>query len=810
MSARPPLFSIALLSAATLAYEILLTRLFSIIQWHHFAYLVIALALLGYGISGTLLSITQKHLLNRYAILYLMSVALFSLVAPTAFLIAQTIPFNMEELLWNPSQIIHLIWLFLLLTIPFIFAAAAICLTFMAYSEATISRIYMVDLLGAGFGSMGIVLLMYLFMPETLLSFIGLLALVSAAVAVWELNIGSQRLLYISLTTLAMIMFASAFLIELNYSPFKGLSQALQIKGARIVAQRASPLGHLTVVANEEVPLRHAPGLSLTSDTLPPAQHALFVDADSLSPITQVSGSTDSLRYLDQTTSAVAYHIFEPKSLLVVGSGTGSDLLQAQYHQVASTDALELNPQVVDLVMQDYAEFAGSVYANPQVTLHIIEAREFLSTTAKKYDLIQISMADAAGASSSGLYALNESYLYTKEALALFISHLNPGGVLSITRWIKLPPRDTLKLFATAVEVLQDARLNEVEKRLSLIRSWQTSTLLVKNGLFNKTELSQIEAFCKQRFFDLAYTQTLTYDKSNRFNLLKSPYFHEVTQTMATGDIKQVYQDYKFDIRPATDNRPYFHHFFKWESFLEALALKDQGGMPLIEWGYVVLILTLLVTGLISSFLILLPLLLLRQSKTGTRITKPQRWKVLLYFFGIGLAFLFIEIAFIQKFLRFLHQPTYAIAISLTAFLIFAGIGSLYSQNLATKFGYRKTASLAFLSIGILSLVYLMVLDSLFHNLGIVHLGIKIAISLTLIAPLAFAMGMPFPLALSVLKRDEISLLPWAWGINGYASVISAILATLTAIQFGFQSVILTAIFIYLSMVFLFPDSSKH
>ncbi|MCU7842997.1 MAG: SAM-dependent methyltransferase [Candidatus Thiodiazotropha sp. (ex Monitilora ramsayi)] len=806
MSAKPPLFSIALLSAAALAYEILLMRLFSIIQWHHFAYLVIALALLGYGISGTLLSIAQHRLADRYANLYLISVVLFALSSLLAFLLAQTIPFNMEELLWNERQIVNLIWLFLLLALPFVFAAAAICLTFMAFTEQTISRIYMVDLLGAGLGSLGVIMLMYLLMPETILPIIGLTALTAAAVAVWELKIVYRKMAYFALTITAIALLAAIPHIQLTYSPFKGLSQALQVKGARIIEQRSSPLGHLTVVVSDEVPLRHAPGLSLTAETLPPAQLALFVDADNVSAITQASESIDTLAYLDQTTSAIAYHLQQPETMLVIGSGTGSDLLQAQYHQAASIDALELNAQVTNLIIRDYARFAGKAYLNPHTHLHITEAREYLTATDQKYDLIQIALTDAAGASSSGLYALNESYLYTREAIQLFISHLNPGGYLSVTRWIKMPPRDTLKLFATTVEVMQTAELPEVEKRLALIRSWQTSTLLVKNGLFDTSELEAIEKFCDRRFFDLAYTHNLTAEKSNRYNFLKSPYFYETTSAMVAGDLESVYRRYKFDIRPATDDRPYFHHFFKWESFFEAFAMRGQGGMPLIEWGYVVLIITLLVTGALSAALILLPLLLIKRYVTAQSTTRIQQWQVLLYFFGVGLAFLFIEIAFIQKFLRFLHHPTYAIAISLTAFLVFAGLGSLSSQRLAGILGYRRAARLAIVSIGILSIGYLLSLDSLFIWLGYLPMSMKMLISMLLIAPLAFTMGMPFPLALSVLKRDGESLLPWAWGINGYASVISAILATLIAIHLGFQAVILMAVGTYLLLLFVFPD----
>ncbi|MCU7914607.1 MAG: hypothetical protein KZQ65_01580 [Candidatus Thiodiazotropha sp. (ex Gloverina cf. vestifex)] len=261
----------------------------------------------------------------------------------------------------------------------------------------------------------------------------------------------------------------------------------------------------------------------------------------------------------------------------------------------------------------------------------------------------------------------------------------------------------------------------------------------------------------------------------------------------------------KFNIRPATDDRPYFHHFFKWQSFIEAFQMRGQGGMPLIEWGYVVLVMTFLVTLIISSLLILLPLSLLNPGRVIEKPAPIKRWRVLLYFFGIGLAFLFIEIAFIQKFHRFLHHPVYAIAITLTAFLVFAGLGSLSSHRLAHQFGPYRLVILAVVCIGILSISYLLLLEPLFNTLGFYPLVVKMLISLLLIAPLAFVMGMPFPLALSTLKAEAESLLPWAWGINGYASVTSAILATLVAIHFGFQVVILTAVLTYLLTLFVFP-----
>jgi hypothetical protein len=337
-----------------------------------------------------------------------------------------------------------------------------------------------------------------------------------------------------------------------------------------------------------------------------------------------------------------------------------------------------------------------------------------------------------------------------------------------------------------------------------LIRSWQTGTLLVKNGPFGDAELAAVSRFCERRFFDLAYTPTLSLAASNRYNRLAEPIFFEATQAMAAGDGEAFIDDYKFNLRPATDDRPYFHHFFKWSSFIEALGLRGQGGLPLIEWGYVILLATLVLTALAGGLLILAPLLLRKSLRRGDT-AGPNPWRVLPYFFAIGLAFLFMEIAFIQRFLRFVHHPIYAIAVTLTAFLVFAGLGSQSSRVLRARFGASRLATLAISGIGLLSLLYLFALEGLFDLLGALPLAGKIPLSLLLIAPLAFLMGLPFPLALGEIKSTAAALVPWAWGINGYASVISASLATLIAIHFGFTAVILSAVAIYLLALRMWP-----
>jgi spermidine synthase len=797
MPVRPPYLSLALLSATALSYEILLMRLFSIIQWHHFAYLVIALALLGYGISGSLLWLVQQPLLRHYRGAYFGAILLFALSLPSCFLLAQAIPFNIEELLWDVTQAGLLSLIFLLLTIPFLFAAGAICMTFMAYPQERTGTIYAFDLLGAGFGSLCVIGLMYLQLPEHILITLGLSGLIAALLALQELKLSQARHLGGVLALVALGVLIAAPRIELNLSPYKGLAQILQVQGAHVIETLSSPLGRLTVVASDQVPIRHAPGLSLVADTLPASQLGLFTDADNMTAITAHPESVESLGYLDQTTAALPYHLQKPRKLLVIGSGTGSDLLLARYHGVAEIDALELNPQVATLVNERFSEYTGPVYRNPGTHLHITEARGFLAQSSHRYDLIQIALLDAAGASASGLYALNESYLYTREAMAEYLSHLTPGGYLAITRWIKLPPRDALKLFATAMQAMQDLGVSDAGEQLVMIRSWQTGTLLIKNGRFSKGELQRIKQFCRRNFFDQAYTPDLKPEESNRYNQLAEPLFFEVTKGLTAGRAETLFRDYKFNIVPATDDRPYFHHFFKWTSFMEAMALRGEGGLPLIEWGYVILLVTLAITLLIGALAILTPLLWLRRTTESTTHVIHPAW-VLLYFFAIGLAFLFIEIAFMQRFLRFLHHPIYAISISLTGFLIFAGLGSRACGSLSKQMGRLRLAGTALGGIGLLSLLYLLGLDWLFNTLAHLHLMTKALLTLLLVAPLAFLMGLPFPLALALLRADASSLVPWAWGVNGYASVISASLATLIAIHYGFTSVILSAVMIYL------------
>jgi hypothetical protein len=731
-------------------------------------------------------------------------------------MLAQALPFNAELILWDYRQVVYLLAIFLLLSLPFFFAATAICLAFMQYS-GQVSRIYAWDLAGAGLGSLIVVGLLFVVFPQNALLVIGALGLVSLVVAGVELRMKKLKPMLVMLGLSTMVLALAAASLDLHMSPYKSLPQTLRVSGTEVIEQDSSPFGLISIVDSKTVPFRHAPGLSLGSTEEPLSQLAIFTDGDNMTVITKAADDPSQLAYLDQVTSALPYHLADPESVLIVGAGGGTDILQALYHseqhhstQNHSTtriDAVELNPRLIDIVGSRYSDFNGKLYQRDGVSVHAGDVRGFLSQNKKKYDLIQLSLMDAFNASASGLYALNEDYLYTIEGLKQYLDHLVPGGHLAMTRWVKMPPRDTLKLFATAIDALNIQGVGKPAARLTLIRSWQTSTLLIRNGSFTEQDVEKIRKFSDERSFDVAFAAGMALPNDS-YNQLATPWFQNGTVALLSDGRNQYLDDYKFDLEPATDDKPYFHHFTRWSSLPEIFRLRDRGGMPLIEWGYVVLVLTLLVAAVLSVILITLPLLVLPRSSVKDKAA-VSKTRVILYFLLIGIAFLFMEIAFMQKFILFLHHPLYSFAVTLAAFLVFAGLGSYLSVKLSQLNNRRAVLKSSIAGIVLISLAYILLLDDLFIWLSAISVFFKILITILLVAPLALLMGMPFPLAMSSLADRAQTLIPWAWGINGCASVISASLATLLAIHFGFSTVILIAMLLYAGVVLVYPEPAQ-
>jgi SAM-dependent methyltransferase len=800
------LLAVAIISASALAYEVLLMRLFSIIQWHHFAYMMISLALLGYGVSGVFLALNRDRLAQLFPSTIMANMLLFSLSAPACFLLAQQISFNPAEILWTPVQLLNLCSIYLILAVPFFFAANVVGLSLYHYKNH-VSSIYAADLSGAGIGSIGIILLLSIVFPEKILALLMLSGIFATLLVSSYTFRDSKHWTTLSVIIALTVIFTPPGWMTLTVSPYKSLNQLLQVPGTKVIDRYSSPLGLIDIVKSEITPLRHAPGLSLNATTEPPEQLAVFTDADNMTAITRYNGNPETLGYLDQTTSALPYHLKQLAEVLILGAGTGSDILQANYHAIKHIDAVELNPQVINLVQRKYADFSGYLYSSAHVDVHVDEARGYLAATDKAYDLINISLLDAFGASAAGLYSMAENYLYTEQAIQEYLRHVRPDGYLSITRWIKIPPRDEPKLLATVINALKDANVRQPGQQIIMIRGWQTSTLIVKNGALSAEEISRIKQFCNERSFDPVYYPGISESEVNRFNIQQPPYLYQAAIALL-GDQSQAFIDaYKFNIEPSNDDRPYLFHFFKWRTLPEILSLLGTGGSFLLESGYLLLIAALVQAILASLLLIALPLWLWK-SKLGIEPGSGSHLRMLAYFFSLGLAFLFIEIAFIQKFILILHHPLYAITVVLSTFLLSAGIGSYFSANLSYR-TEKPVFILPMAAIALLSIGYSLGFESITDFLLKTGSLSRYLFSIVLIAPLGFCMGMPFPMALAKISQTSPELIPWAWGINGCASVISAILATLIAMQFGFTVLIFLAVGLYGMAAWCFPNSIR-
>jgi hypothetical protein len=301
--------------------------------------------------------------------------------------------------------------------------------------------------------------------------------------------------------------------------------------------------------------------------------------------------------------------------------------------------------------------------------------------------------------------------------------------------------------------------------------------------------------------------------EANRHNILDRPHFFEGTTAILNKTAgREFFSRYKFQLEPATDDRPYFFHFFKWSTLPELISLRASGGLPLLGQGYLVLIATFAQAVLASVLLILIPLWFgyRRTAKTSPSFNHHNRLWVVTYFFSLGIAFLFIEMAFIQKFILFLRHPLYAMGVVISGFLLFAGLGSNYSSRLKESTASRRNALiLPVAAIVGIALLYLYLLPVLFQHLLWLPDPLKVIVSLCLIAPLAFCMGIPFPLGLSSLSFRAPELIPWAWGINGCASVISAVLATLLATHIGFRGIVVAAVCLYFLAAAIYPNNSR-
>ncbi len=781
----PPLMAVGLLSAAVLAYEVLLMRLFAIVHWHHFAFMMISIALLGYGASGTFLSLMPSLEAGRVRFLFPVSAAGFSLTSVLCFAAAQQMPFNALEVFWDVRQWFYLAGIYGLLLIPFFLAATGIG-AIMRYYNHLIPKIYAYDLVGAGIGAAMTAGFLFYLPPQTALWVVATLGALAAATAGWHWKCKSQRTFI--LATLGLIVLTGLAVANWGrvvVNPYKPLAQVLRIPETRRIYEDHHPMGWFSAVASAGIPFRHAPGLSLSSNAPIPDQVAFFVDAKGMTVADRYDGSRHGLRHLQQSTLSLGFHLrTRAGRVLIAGAGGGQDILRAHTHGARQIDAVDAHPLYARMLAERLPAFSGWALLQDKVRYHSTTVRAFLQSAEEDFDLIQLPLA---GDGPIGARAFGENTLLTIEGLGQMWQHLHADGLLVMPLWIHLPPRGGLKLFLLALQMLERQGIHHPERHLAVIRDWRTAVLLVGKSALARKDREAIRQFCRQWAFDLAYLADQRAEEINRHNVLARPMFAEGTRRLIGRDRVDFVARYKFDLRPPTDDRPFFGHFFRWQSLPEIASLRKSGGIALLDWGYPVLLATLFQAAFFSLVLIGLPVWWRHRKTTDESDGRPGALTVLLYFGAIGGGFIFLEMVFIQRLSLFLHHPLLAATLTLAGFLLGAGGGSI-GAHAALERGWQAAALLKIslvvvLAIGLLQIGVVPLLIQ--HFIG-AALGLKILLALGLIIPLAVGLGMAFPLGIAVVAANHPRVVPWAWGINGCATVTGAIAVPLLAIELGY------------------------
>lgn len=774
--------SIGILSAAIIALQLVLMQILSIMQWYHFAYMVISIALLGFGAAGTFLSIFRKPLLRNSDKVLPILMFLSAIVMATVIGIAQTrfIRFDSYLLFADLSQMWGLVLTYFLFFTPFFFGALAIGLSFTKYVHH-IGRLYFANLLGSGAGGIVALGLIWHFLPNKLPAIISILPLVAGLILMPKKSRASM--IMAAATCLIIIIFNIIHPPNLVLSEFKDLTRALNIPEAKISLEKPSPYGLIQLVSSPA--LRYAPALSLSCQKVIPSTQAVFNNGDWFGPV--ISWNKADAAIMNYTTSALPYFMDKRDSVLILNAGTGMDILQAMAQGAKTITAVEANPIIVQMIDKELSNQVFSSFDHPDVCIRNIESRTYLLTDSSKYDLITLPIIGAFGG-TSGLYALQEQYLLTKEAFREMWLRLTKDGVISITCWMDYPVRNPLKILSTIAEVLREQGIPDPLRFITAVRSWGTLTINVKRSPVSTEETQRIRKFCKKMFFDPAILPDIRHLERARFNALQDDQFFCYLDEILSSTQISLYSRYDFNIRPATDNRPYFSQFLRWKSLPHLAGLFGSHALPFLEIGYLIVALTLIQISIASVVLIILPLFSL-----GWNIKNKLR--IVLYFSGIGLGYMFVEIVFIQHFILYFGNPICSAGAVISSMLICSGIGSYMSSKIK---GTGKPLNVLLGCIAVLILLYAMVLPPILQKTIAFPFEIKFLLAFLFIAPVSFLMGMPFPAGISFLAQENQTQVPWAWGINGCLSVISAALATIIAVELGFVWVMMFASFAYL------------
>lgn len=779
------LTALALMTASLLGYEVLLTRAVAIQHWHHLTAVVIAIALLGMGCAGSLAAALSATV-RRHERGLMSAAALATAVAiPLSLAMARQVPLNMLALPWyGPQQVGWLLVYALCHVLPFFCGAAFITLAFMRWANV-IDRCYAVDLAGSALG----VALLLAWLDGILLPEITLEAAfrLSAALPVLAFllleRIRPRRMVTAGAAAVCVFLSFTGDRVAITPSEFKALSVQLAERDARVLWQRDTSQSRLTLV--KSAAQHQAPGLSIRSQGEAPRQWQVYRDGDDGVPLLLDAAEKRYRTFFDEVLAGAAFLAVpaHPHVLLLPGNPSWHGW-NAHWHEARSITLVEPDRNMAALL-------TGKVFSNQPFLPHgarleAIHARRFLETSQRPFDLIMADM----GASPVGAAATRVQYMLTSEALGLMLERLSPAGVLAVSGQVMPLPREALRLVHSMAEVLRDQGRVPTE-HIMVLRDWQNLLVLVGRQPLAPARLEALSAWCRRWGFDRVAMPGMTAAEANRFHQKPDALYFEGARQLLSGNQSRFVTAYPFDLSVTNDNRPFFYHFFRgghWQQIKERLG---QPWMLYAGWGYLLGLLALVVLTPAAALLIVAPL----TAPSLRRQITHRRGAILGYFGAIGMGFMFIEIALIQKALLLMNSPTSAFAVVLIAMLSGAGAGSLWSGRGRGRPGLPWVAPLA---IGVLALGAPALIDLISTRSGDGAHWMQIGVLLVFLLALAFPMGMMLPQGIARIRDRGSGSVAWAWGINGFCSVLGALAAPLVAIEIGIMGLVGCASGLYL------------
>jgi len=777
--------SIAASAAAVLMLEIGLTRIFSYTIWYHFAYLTISVALLGFGASGAALA-AWPRLRERQG--FLSSVAIAAeLGVALCLLVVDHVALDPLAIASDPLQFARLMLYYLAVVLPFFAGGFLVAVPLMAY-PGSVSRLYFWDLIGAGLACGSVVpLIWWLGTPvATALSTTGF-AFAAIAYAEPSRRLGRGLLA----ATAAVLALGVATTGSFDAAPTKFVSKFLANPNARLAFHRWTPINRIDVVSFDPAPTTGSYlswGISPLYSGTAPGFWMIGNDGDSCAVMYGWDGDPASLDFLGHHVLATPYLLLDKPAVAAIGLGGGADVLNALRAGASSVVGIEINPMTVRAGRELFRDWNGDILNRPGVEAVVAEGRGFLRSREARYDLIEINSVDTLSALSTGAYVLSESFLYTSDAVSDYLEHLRPNGIFAMAvgdlNSTEHPPRHTLRLASIVRSALESRGISEPARHVIVVASpggLPLTHTLVKNEPFTAEEVAKVEAFAKREGFELWQRPDQPVENLTS-KILSWP----------RSELEEFYASHPLKLGPTTDDSPFFFNFYKWRTLAQPATYSLLAYDRTLATGQIVLVIMLLQAVVMSALLILLPLRRVPRTTGGTLL---QRSALLLYFTALGTGFILLEISLIQRFVLFLGYPTYSLTVVMASLLVSTGIGSLLSERVTSRFESRLPLRL----VGLALLAGLLVYGApvVFAHLLGTPLALRIAVSIALLVPLGLVLGGFFPLGIRIAERTNPRLVPWAWAVNGCATVIGTLVAVIAGMSSSFTTVTYLAIGMY-------------